>query len=90
MIQFHTTESLQGLRRLADQLDIRLGVTNRKWVLEGNERLTLSTDAATWTKWLHEVHKRLVQVGDTKLDGEVVAQITRLRGIAGVGTPEQN
>ncbi len=47
------------LRELADLLDLHFGVAARKTLLEGNEKLTPSTDSAAWTRYFSTVLKRL-------------------------------
>jgi hypothetical protein len=60
------------LRQLADLLDLNFGVAARKSMLEGNEKLTPTTDAAAWTRYFSTVLMRLNSSHDTEKRLQVI------------------
>jgi hypothetical protein len=90
MVEYNNAASFEHLRRFADRLDFRFGVNNRKRILEGNERLTLTTDAQGWTQWLEGVQKRFASASGPKPDTELVSQLFRLRALSKTQAPEND
>ncbi len=90
MVDYSNAASFEHLRRFADRLDFRFGVNNRKQILEGNERLTLTTDAQGWTQWLDGVQKRLTSATGAEPVDELVAQLVRLKALSSPNSPENN
>lgn len=54
----------ESLASLAVRLDFHLGVSARKSILVGHERLNFKTDADIWAGWLNSVVSRLESITD--------------------------
>jgi hypothetical protein len=72
-----------NLRLFAHHLDLYLGVESRKFILEGNEKLTRQTDDNAWTTWMSSVGKRLRDMSDGRPNQELLlndwAQLNSLK-----------
>ncbi len=90
MTGYDNGASFEHLRRFADQLDFRFGVTDRKHILAGNERLTLTTDEHGWTQWLEGVQNRLARVNGLEPDRELATQLVRLKILTNPNASEHN
>jgi hypothetical protein len=68
------TETQENLRELAWELDLRMGLEQRKIILEGNEKITLSTSGSNWKEWVFSVEKRLNEMVATEAAKKLIMQ----------------
>ncbi len=56
--------NFDALRALAGRVDFQFGVSFRKKILDGHERLHLHCDAGRWNNWLDSVISRVETMAD--------------------------
>lgn len=65
------------LRRLAQQLDMHLGVHRRAEILRGHEQLTMATELKDWNLWMDGVSNRLTSMAGKERADRMLAEMLR-------------
>jgi hypothetical protein len=77
MVSVNEYSAFGNLNDLALRLDIQLGIEKRKLILAGNEKLTLATNAQSWTNWITGVENRLKDFVDNETAKNLLIQTRR-------------